>query len=104
MTGSEGSWPDDCEKVLHRLYHFLDGELTEDRRAEIRRHLDECQPCLEVFDFEAELRQVIAARCRDHVPDRLRARVAAALRHEATLEERASGTGRQQAGSARQEE
>ncbi|MGH9063416.1 MAG: mycothiol system anti-sigma-R factor [Acidimicrobiales bacterium] len=73
---------DDCGQVIHRLYHFLDGELTDDRRHEIRRHLDDCQPCLEAFDFEAELRQVIAARCRDRVPDGLRDRVAAAIRHE----------------------
>lgn len=74
---------DDCGQVLHRLYHFLDGELTEERRAEIRRHLDACEPCLEAFDFEVELRQVVAARCRDRVPEHLRARVAAAIRDEA---------------------
>ncbi len=101
MRGSEGSWPDDCEQVIHRLYHFLDGELTEDRRAQIRRHLDECQPCLEVFDFEAELRQVIAARCRDHVPDRLRARVAAALRYEASRDDSPGGAGQEGGGSGK---
>lgn len=73
---------DDCGQVIHRLYHFLDGELTDARRAEIRSHLDACGPCLEAFDFEAELRQMIAARCRDRVPEHLRDRVAAAIRHE----------------------
>jgi mycothiol system anti-sigma-R factor len=74
----------DCDEAVHRLYHFLDGELTGEKRAEIQRHLDECLPCLEAFDFEAELRILIATKCRDQVPDALRARIAQALRHEET--------------------
>ncbi|HUC36604.1 MAG TPA: mycothiol system anti-sigma-R factor [Acidimicrobiales bacterium] len=72
----------DCNETLHTLYTYLDGELTDDRRQEIKRHLDECPPCFEAFDFEAELRVVIAQRCKDHVPDTLRQRV-----HEALIEE-----------------
>lgn len=71
----------DCQGAVGRLYHYLDGELTEDRRTEIKRHLDECPPCLDAFDFEAELRQVIADRCRDRVPESLRLRI-----HDALLE------------------
>ncbi len=72
----------DCDDTIERLYRYLDGELTDDRRANIKRHLDECAPCLGAFDFEAELRVVISSRCKDHVPDSLRERV-----HEALLEE-----------------
>lgn len=71
-----------CQETIHRLYHFLDGELTEEKRTEIRRHLDDCSPCLGAFDFEAELRHMIANKCRDRVPDQLRAKVAAAIGHE----------------------
>jgi mycothiol system anti-sigma-R factor len=73
---------DDCSEAIHRLYHFLDGELTEDRRVEIQRHLDDCSPCLEAFDFEAELRIMIASKCRDDVPETLRIRIAAAIEQE----------------------
>ncbi|HZT64934.1 MAG TPA: mycothiol system anti-sigma-R factor [Acidimicrobiales bacterium] len=76
---------DDCGEAIHRLYHFLDGELTEDRRVEIQRHLDDCGPCLEAFDFEAELRITIAHKCREEVPESLRLRVAAAIHHEMQL-------------------
>jgi mycothiol system anti-sigma-R factor len=69
----------DCEDAVRRLYFFLDGELDDTRRADIQHHLDECMPCLEAFDFEAELRQVIAMRCREQVPDGLRERIAQAL-------------------------
>jgi mycothiol system anti-sigma-R factor len=70
----------DCANSLKELYAFLDGELTSDLRGHIQSHLDGCPPCYEAFDFEAELRIVISARCRDQVPDDLRDRVADALR------------------------
>ncbi len=69
----------DCQDALHTLYHYLDGELTDDRRQAIRRHLDQCSPCLHAFDFEAELKVVIARSCRDQVPDHLREKIAKAL-------------------------
>lgn len=72
----------DCDEALTELYRFLDGELTDSRRTEIKRHLDDCPPCYEHYDFEAELRLVIAAKCRDHVPDTLRQRIAEALGSE----------------------
>jgi mycothiol system anti-sigma-R factor len=69
----------DCQEAIHTLYHFLDGELTEERRHDIQHHLEECSPCLEAFDFEAELKLVVARKCRDQVPDALRDRVHKAL-------------------------
>jgi mycothiol system anti-sigma-R factor len=75
----------ECQEALDRLYHFLDGELTEERRHQIQHHLDDCSPCLEAFDFEAELKIVIARRCKESVPDALRMRIATALR-EATVD------------------
>jgi mycothiol system anti-sigma-R factor len=70
----------DCSEAIEALYTFLDGELTDTRRIEIRHHLDDCSPCLEAFDFEAELRRVVARGCREQAPDSLRAKVLDALR------------------------
>jgi mycothiol system anti-sigma-R factor len=70
----------DCAESLKELYTFLDGELTVERRVHIQAHLEGCQDCYEAFDFEAELRMVVSTRCREEVPDQLRARVADALR------------------------
>lgn len=69
----------DCEDALHELYGFLDGELTDDRRNLIQHHLDDCQPCAEPYDFEAELRSVIRKKCQEQVPDDLIDKVRAAL-------------------------
>lgn len=72
----------DCEEAVHLLYHYLDGELTEERRYEISVHLDWCGPCGGAAEFEAELRKVIANRCKDRVPQSLIDRVAAAINEE----------------------
>jgi mycothiol system anti-sigma-R factor len=71
-----------CDETIERLYSYLDGELTEVRRVEIARHLDLCGPCVGAYGFEAELRKVIAMRCKDRVPDALIKRVAEALHNE----------------------
>jgi len=73
----------DCNRTLQELYEFLDGELTDESRAHIQGHLDDCSPCLEAFDFEAELRLVVRNRCVDQVPDGLMDRIAQAIDAEA---------------------
>ena len=78
-TGDPGA---DCEETIERLYTYLDGELTDERRVEIQRHLDDCSPCLKAYDFEAELRAVIAQRCQEKVPEHLLDRVRQALADE----------------------
>ncbi len=72
----------DCQEAVHTLYHFLDGELTPERKANIQRHLEECSPCLDAFDFEAELKLLVARKCRDQVPEQLRIRIAAIIAKE----------------------
>ena len=72
----------DCEETIHRLYHFLDGELTDERRKAIQTHLDDCGPCVEALGFEADLRRLVADRCKDRVPEELRERIAQALSKE----------------------
>jgi mycothiol system anti-sigma-R factor len=69
----------ECDEALRTLYSFLDGELTAERRHAIQHHLDECAPCLQAFDWEAELKIVVARCCRDQVPDSLRQRIADVL-------------------------
>lgn len=72
----------DCVEAVHELYSYLDGELTDTRREEIRIHLDWCGPCGGAAQFEEELRRVIANRCKDRVPQSLIERVAAAIDKE----------------------
>ena len=65
-----GSKPE-CRDALKAMYMFLDRELPAAERVHVQSHLDDCIPCLEAFEFETELKQVIAYRCRDEVPTHL---------------------------------
>ena len=69
----------DCDKAAFRMHHYLDGHVTIWRRWVIRRHLHRCPPCANGYDFELEVRQVVAMRCREQVPPELRQRIADAL-------------------------
>jgi mycothiol system anti-sigma-R factor len=71
-----------CGDALHELYTFLDGALTIERRETIRQHLDDCNPCLEHYDFESELRIVISTKCRDEVPQALKDKILRQLQSE----------------------
>jgi mycothiol system anti-sigma-R factor len=74
---------DPCDDALAELHLYLDRELDDDTRARIEVHLRQCSPCLEAFDFESELRRIVADRCRARVPDELRSRIEALLDREA---------------------
>ena len=72
----------DCAEFMRRLWDFLDEELTEDRVAAVRRHLEKCPECVPHHDFARRFLQALAAS-RDagvRAPDALRARVASSLR------------------------
>jgi len=86
-TGSHAK----CADAVERLYHFLDGELDEASRADVQRHLDDCLPCLEAFDFEAELRLIVARKCRDQVPEMVRVRIWKAIQSDGGAEDMSGG-------------
>ena len=73
----------DCVEAVHELYHYLDGELTEERREEIRvasrlvRPLRRAPPT-----SRRSCASVIANRCQDRVPQTLMDRIAAAIDEE----------------------
>ena len=76
-----------CREAMAKLYSFLDGDLTEQRREAVQRHLDDCSPCVRAYDFEAELKKVLAARCKDRVPEPLKKRIYDALLKEEKLQD-----------------
>lgn len=71
-----------CADAVQWLHHFLDGELDDVRMSDVQEHIDTCLSCLEAFDFEAELRALVARRCRDNVPDSVRIRIVTAIQAE----------------------
>ena len=71
----------DCGEVLAEVFFYLDGEMTSERREAIRKHLDECSPCLRKFGIEQEVKMLVARCCgKEHAPESLRERVRYKLR------------------------
>jgi mycothiol system anti-sigma-R factor len=72
----------DCDQSLRDLELFLDGELPTDEYAHVLGHLNECLECYQAFDFHAELKPVIAQKCRnDDMPADLLDRIRQSLLH-----------------------
>jgi mycothiol system anti-sigma-R factor len=83
MASADGEQPTEhghCDDVLESMYLYLDKEqLSAEQRAEVRSHLDECIPCIESFEFEMELKQIIKTKCRDEVPAHVYEKIRAQL-------------------------
>jgi mycothiol system anti-sigma-R factor len=88
-----------CEEVLAQVWLFLDRECDQQRRELLRKHLDECHPCLAAYGIEEKLKQLLARKCGgEHAPDGLRARLRDQIRSavleqtEVTVERGPAGT------------
>jgi mycothiol system anti-sigma-R factor len=66
----------DCTEVIRQVYLYLDGEIEDSDRAQVREHLDECGPCLREFGIEQEVKALVARCCgSDAAPDGLKDRL-----------------------------
>ena len=73
--------PIDCRSAMMQLYDYLDGELSPERMALIRAHLDECRPCYAHAQVERDLLAIIAGGWKDVAASQaLRQRIADNLR------------------------
>jgi mycothiol system anti-sigma-R factor len=61
---------------MHRVYQYLDRELSAEERAIVQRHLDVCPPCADLYEFEENVLKFVGRRCRQTAaPEQLRDRV-----------------------------
>jgi anti-sigma factor (TIGR02949 family) len=66
----------DCSEVLHRIYEYLDGEMSDDDVRRVATHLSECGPCLAEHDLDAAMKQVVRRSClSEQAPSELRMQV-----------------------------
>lgn len=54
----------DCSEVLHRIFEYLDGEMSADDVRRVAAHLGECRPCLAEQDLDVALKQVVRRSCQ----------------------------------------
>jgi mycothiol system anti-sigma-R factor len=72
-----------CKETVARLQTFLDRELSEVEIREVELHLRRCPPCLNMFDFEKELKLLVQRRaCPESAPASLRERIRGQLFQE----------------------
>ncbi|HET6966674.1 MAG TPA: mycothiol system anti-sigma-R factor [Ornithinibacter sp.] len=57
----------DCSEVLHRIYEYLDGEMSADDVRRVASHLSECQPCLAEHDLDVALKEAVRRSCTGDV-------------------------------------
>lgn len=70
----------DCSRALARMHEFLDHELADADADEIREHLAACEPCLDDFDADQALKQLVHRCCsNDRAPQELRQRILTSL-------------------------
>jgi mycothiol system anti-sigma-R factor len=66
----------DCGAVIEEVYLYLDLECSDERRALIKRHLDDCSSCLREYGVEHEVKALVARCCGDETaPRELRERL-----------------------------
>lgn len=71
----------DCTAAMRQLWDYLDGELTAEREALVRAHLEQCSRCVPHADFETRFLEALASTRRmDPAPAGLREAVIARLR------------------------
>ena len=66
---------DACSAALHRLWSYLDKELTPDDEDELREHLAGCPPCLREYSIDVVLKNLVRRSCQEEAPDELRVRI-----------------------------
>jgi len=82
MSHDHGTEPSatDCAEFLDRIVYFIDNELDEADCSAVRVHLDSCNPCLEKYDLQRTVKQIVARSCSESAPDGLRDRVRIQIR------------------------
>ena len=53
----------DCAVVIRQVWMLLDGEVTDETRAELQQHLDHCPACLRHYGVEERIKRLIADKC-----------------------------------------
>ena len=70
----------DCSETLERLFLFIDNEMDRADGTQIQRHLDECGPCLAMYDLDCLVKALVARSCTEQAPEPLRQKVMLSIR------------------------
>ena len=66
----------ECAEVIAEVWTLLDGECTAETRAKLRKHLEDCPPCFQLYGLEERIKGLIATKCSgEKAPEHLRERL-----------------------------
>jgi mycothiol system anti-sigma-R factor len=89
---------DECVDYIERIVYLIDNELDQADCAVVEMHLRECGPCLERYDLQRAVKQLVARSCSESAPESLRDRVRLRLREVKVQISSEGGTGPDQVG------
>lgn len=64
-----------CNDVKRIAYFYLDGTLGDQKRTEVRSHLDDCPDCEGRLVIHKRLRHFLRTRCQAGAPKTLKERI-----------------------------
>ena len=71
----------DCAAAIEKVYLYLDREMPDDDCVELRRHIEDCAPCLREYGLEQQFKALVARSCGcDETPPDLRSKLLGRLR------------------------
>jgi mycothiol system anti-sigma-R factor len=66
----------ECAELIAEVWTLLDGECTPESREKLRKHLEDCPPCYQIYGFEERIKGLIGSKCRgEKAPEGLRERL-----------------------------
>ncbi|WP_019814159.1 mycothiol system anti-sigma-R factor [Saccharomonospora saliphila] len=70
-----------CDDALAEIYLLLDKECSPERDEQLRKHIDDCPPCLEEYGIDDQIKRLLARKCGgDLAPAELKSRLQASIR------------------------
>jgi anti-sigma factor (TIGR02949 family) len=76
-----------CEEALRLLAEHLDGELDDNRREEVAKHLSRCRSCFSRSEFEQRLKSQLGALRQQPVESAFEERIRALIGQFAIVRE-----------------
>ena len=75
VSEQSGACGNNCNDALERLWEYLDAELDAPDSDVVRAHLAECHGCLEEYDVEVVVKNLVRRGCQEEAPEGLRLRI-----------------------------
>ncbi|MGI6872850.1 mycothiol system anti-sigma-R factor [Amycolatopsis sp. 3B14] len=82
MTTGREPHKDDvrCSEALAEIFLLLDRECSPERDAQLRKHIEDCPPCLEEYGIDEQLKQLLHRKCGgDTAPDEFKQKLRASI-------------------------